>query len=353
MELKLLQATFGDAIHLRFKDRERSFRNILIDGGTQDTYIFKNSKGKMEYGALKLLVEQIRERDEYIDLLILTHVDDDHIGGVLKWFQQDTEAKNLVKKVWFNSGKLISEYFEKAESTENLLEFWNEDSLNTSIKQGATFEAYIEEHAIWDRRLLKSNDEIRLFGLTFTMLSPPCDKLKAFLSKWEKESPLLDTSGKTDYAKNLSDLIKNDTFKSDASISNGSSLAFMVTYEGKNLLFLGDAYAQPVIDSLKKMGYSSKKPLVVEYVKISHHGSKGNTSSTLLNMIQSENYLISTDSSVHGLPDKLCLARIIKNRKKVNLHFNYPALADEIFNEQDYIDFPNFTVCDAQNAIKI
>jgi beta-lactamase superfamily II metal-dependent hydrolase len=117
-------------------------------------------------------------------------------------------------------------------------------------------------------------------------------------------------------------------------------------------LFTGDALPQPIIDSLKKFGYTTKKPLEADFVKLSHHGSKKNTNSTLLNLIKSENFLISTDSDVHGLPDKRCLARVIKGRKKVNLYFNYPELATQLFSEQDLAEFPYIRLLSAQEPIK-
>ena len=98
MKIQLLQANYGDAIHLRVRENRNQYRNILIDGGTKDTWTFKNKNNKTEDGALKKFIKQIRDKKEFIDLLILTHIDDDHIGGVLKWFEDDGQAKDLVKK---------------------------------------------------------------------------------------------------------------------------------------------------------------------------------------------------------------------------------------------------------------
>jgi len=56
------------------------------------TYVQKGKNGKPEYGELKDAIDAIREKDEKIDLLVLTHVDDDHIGGVLKWFEKEKDA---------------------------------------------------------------------------------------------------------------------------------------------------------------------------------------------------------------------------------------------------------------------
>lgn len=47
---RLLQASNGDAIHLRTKVEKGRFYNILIDGGIGETYSHKNKKGKTEDG---------------------------------------------------------------------------------------------------------------------------------------------------------------------------------------------------------------------------------------------------------------------------------------------------------------
>ncbi|BES62692.1 ComEC/Rec2 family competence protein [Dysgonomonas capnocytophagoides] len=353
MKFKLLQANNGDAIHLRIKDGEGIFHNVLIDGGTPETYSYKNKKGKAEDGELKQLIEHIKNQNEFIDLLILTHVDDDHIGGILNWFEQDENAKDLVKKVWFNSGRLIFEYFQQVEIEENLLKIKNTSSSNTTIAQGVIFEDFIEQNKIWDRRIIKSGDEFNIFGLKFTILSPSNDKLRSLLCKWEKECPISETSRTSDYSLSLSDLINTDSFKEDDSIHNGSSIAFIVEKQNKNILFLGDAHPQTIVDSLVSLGYSSENPLKVDFVKISHHGSKANTNVELLELIQTNNFLISSNGSRHKLPDKRCLARIIKNKKQVNLYFNYPELALNIFTKQEFSDFSNFSIVGDLEYIKI
>lgn len=353
MIFKLLRANNGDSIHLRTKDEKGRFCNILIDGGTRETHSYKNKKGKTEHGELKQLIEHIKSQNEFIDLLILTHVDDDHIGGILKWFEQDADAKDLVKRVWFNSGRLIFEHFQQKEIEENLLKIRDTSSSDTSIAQGVTFEDFIEENNIWDRRIIKNGDEFNLFGLKFTILSPSNDKLQSLLCKWEKEYPILNTSRTSDYSLSLSDLIKSDYFKEDDSIHNGSAIAFVVEKQGKSVLFLSDAHPQTIIDSLVSLGYSPENPLKVDFVKLSHHGSKSNTCIELLNLIQSENFIISSNGSKHKLPDKRCLARIIKSKEQVTLHFNYPELSSNIFIWQDFKDYPNFLIVEAIEYIKI
>lgn len=353
MIFRLLNANEGDAIHLRVKDEKGGLYNILIDGGPAGTYSYKNKKGKTEYGELKQLIELIKNQNEFIDLLVLTHVDEDHIGGILRWFEQDADAKELVKRVWFNSGRLISEYFQQKEFEENLLKIINTSCRNTGISQGVTFEDFIEENKIWDRRIIKSGDEFNLFGLKFTILSPSDNKLQSLLCKWEKESPISETSRTSDYSFSLSDLINSDHFKEDDSIHNGSSIAFMVEKQDKNILFLGDAHPRTIIDSLESLGYSPENPLKVNFVKTSHHGSKANTSIELLELIQTNNFLLSSNGDKHKLPDKRCLARIIKSKKEVKFYFNSPEIASEMFTRKDFLDYPNFTIVNAIEYIEI
>ena len=353
MELHLLQANYGDAIHLRVSDEEGIFRNILIDGGTKNTYTYLDRDKKKQDGALKKLVKQIREKNEFIDLLIITHIDDDHIGGILQWFADDNKALDLVKKVLFNSGNTIARHFNKKPNAANDLTIQNKDSLNTSIQQGVDFEKFIKDRGIWDEQLVKSGDVIELFGLKFTILSPSENLLSKLLDAWKEKAPVLDTAGQSDYSIPLTDLIANDSFKADKSVPNGSSIAFVVENQKNRLVFAGDALAAPIVDSLKNLGFTTKKPLEAAFVKLSHHGSKGNTNNALLDLVKSENFLVSTDSALHGLPDKRCLARVINKKKKVNLYFNYPELAEKIFSKNDLATFPQVSICSAIEPILI
>lgn len=343
MKIKFLKAFNGDSILISFKDGEKS-RNILIDGGMPATYLQKDKKGKIEYGELKEIVNLIREHNELIDLLILTHVDDDHIGGILKWFENDNAAHELIGKVWFNSGRLISEYFNQEEIKENLIKFNPTETTNTSIGQGVKFEDYIERKCIWDRRLVSALQYFEYFGIRFKILSPSPDKLKYLLKKWEKESPeSIDTSGeKNDYGLTLSEHIGKDKFMEDTSEHNGSAIAFIITINEANFVFLADAQPTVVSNSLKEFGYTKEKPLKASFVKISHHGSKANNNLEMLELIETKKYVICTNGDKHSHPNKQFLARLASLNDNCEVYFNYPEQIEKIFSEIDYNDFPNF-----------
>jgi hypothetical protein len=229
MNIKFLKAFNGDSIWISYLDKDTP-RNILIYGGMPANYVQKAKNGKLEYGELKEAVDKIRENKEKIDLLVLTHVDDDHIGGILKWFENDEDAHKLINKVWFNSGRLISEYFNEEENKENLLTIYPEETTLTSIGQGVKFEDYIEKKRIWDRRIVIAKEYFEYLDIKFKILSPSPDKLKLLLGKWEKEKPeSLDTSAdKNDYEITLTEHIAKDKFREDTAIHNGSSIAFII-----------------------------------------------------------------------------------------------------------------------------
>lgn len=91
--------------------------------------------GSGKYGDLHKTVEEIKDRKEKIDLLILTHIDGDHIGGLKKWFEMDKNAFDIISKVWFNAGKTIANHFNQEENTELIETLDIFERTQTSIPQ--------------------------------------------------------------------------------------------------------------------------------------------------------------------------------------------------------------------------
>ncbi|QUM90561.1 MBL fold metallo-hydrolase [Moritella sp. 36] len=333
LELKILQAEHGDciAISLEYKGE---YKNILIDGGPSRTFEVQHIPRP-----LKIFLNEVKAKNQKIDLLVLTHVDDDHIGGLLAGFNKSGYLTELTEEVWFNSGQLIFKYFDKPIDASNVVMLKNSTGTNTSIGQGIKLEDHLIGKNIWSHSLIKTGDKFERFGCKFKILSPSIVNLQKLLVKWEKKRKIPNTAGaKKDYTESLEELLIEDQFIEDKSIHNGSSLAFIFESEGLSLLLLGDAHPTVVIDSLIALGYSKHNPLKVDYVKISHHGSKANTNDELLTLIACNNFIISTNGNHHGLPNKKTLARIINHFPSANLMFNYPDLINKIFNKQELSD---------------
>lgn len=130
MVIEILQAGTGDSIWV-----SHNKKNIVIDGG-KSTAAIRAKYSKMP-------------QDEIIDLLVVTHIDSDHIAGIIalvKHMKEIGETHRL-KQVWFNFPKKeeTDEYSvgEGNELTSLLLEidglFWNN---NTSELLGSTIEIW-------------------------------------------------------------------------------------------------------------------------------------------------------------------------------------------------------------------
>lgn len=342
MKIKFLQAFNGDSIWISFIENDMP-RNILIDGGIGNTYkSTTNVKGDFYR-----VIEKIREYGQFIDLLVLTHFDDDHIGGILRWLNKDKEASKLIKKVWFNSGKEIAKRFESDESKDLDIEIIEGvDDFHTSPAQGIKFEKYLRDNDLWDGTIIEQGSKPNLFGLKFKILSPNSEKLDKLLKLYETQMDYFTSGGEYDFQISLKDFIDEESqpgfkFKEDTSVANGSSIAFIMEYEDKSFLFLADAHPSVVIEGLNKFGYNKDNPLNLELMKISHHGSMYNTNKELLKIIKTSNYLISSNATKHGLPNKRTIARIINYNPNAFIYFNYD-LKDAIFSEQDWKDYTNF-----------
>lgn len=342
VKIKLLKAGNGDSLLLSFNDGSTN-RNILIDGGVEQTYYSVNTNIE---GDLLSEIKSIRKKNQFIDLLVLTHIDNDHICGLLKWFELDDKAHELVKNVWFNSGKLIATYLNEPENEVLRVGLKIFSDTQTGVHEAIDFENYLIKNKIWDQKIIIEGQQLDKYGVKIQILSPSEAQLKKLLKEYkEKTGDLAYTAGKEkDWNKNLKDFIEEENksefkFNQDTSVKNGSSISFILTLGSKRFLFLADSHPKNILTQLKALGYSKEKPLEVEVMKVSHHGSKANTNKELLEVIKTENYIISTDSSGHNHPDKRTLARILNVNPNAIFHFNYEHVRNDIFSKQDRQDF--------------
>jgi metal-dependent hydrolase (beta-lactamase superfamily II) len=90
IDIKMFKAENGDSFLLKFDNGQ----NILIDMGTHITY-----KSEIKDELLKL-----NNVNHKIDLLVVSHIDNDHIGGVIE-FIKDNKKHQIIKvdEVWHNS----------------------------------------------------------------------------------------------------------------------------------------------------------------------------------------------------------------------------------------------------------
>lgn len=319
--IRLLEASYGDAILVSHSSETCSF-NILIDGGPTKT--FGVSVGGRRHGPLRKALDELKDRGQHIDLVILTHIDSDHIRGLIKAFKVEGYLSTLAKRVWLNASSNISTYFSQPEIRENSIPFSTGEGPETSVREGQTFEQALSMLHCWRREVIVAGQVIDEGPFKFTILSPSHQNLEKLHCIWPDESLSAETSGETnDYHLSLTELLETDSFTEDNAPANGSSIAFILEIEDKKVLFLADAYASTIVTALAELGYTKENKLIVDYVKVSHHGSHFNTSVEMLELIECRSFLISTDGTRHAHPHKRTLARILSAHSDNIIYFNY------------------------------
>ena len=91
------------------------------------------------------------------------------------------------------------------------------------------------------------------------------------------------------------------------------------------MLHLGDSFPNVVLEQWDLL-YPGRSRSVLDLVKVSHHGSRNNTSPALVERIAGRNYIISTDGSKHAHPNIESLLWIADQCEEGSLLlFNYPS----------------------------
>ena len=322
MDVKFFQAECGDAACIRFLGNDNKYHNIFIDSGYERTFRH----------ALENEIQNIVGNDEAIDLWIISHIHDDHIGGVIKYIDavKDGEYIDVVNQYLYNPPRVYD--FEK--SMKNISEF-------VSIGQGDILYEYLKSNnKLLDYDVTNSVQSIELCGLKLTILSPTANKLGSLRSKYpldsnkslerEEDEEISEavTPKQNDYRTLINDF-DLDRWKEDSSVENGSSISVLAEFNNNKILWLADSHPSDIVSSLKKLGFNQDNKIACDWVKVTHHGSKGNNSDALYNLIDCNNFLFSVNGeNKHNLPSKECIARILRNKQrkknsKYNFHFTY------------------------------
>lgn len=310
---------------------------LIKNDGTQ--YAIMVDCGKYTQ-AIKEYVRDVLHN--HINLLIATHIDGDHILGLTKMLNNHEGL--LVDNIWYNSYRRtnIKARIELNEQQKKILEQIKQalpvefDAINyreISNTQGKSLaKAILEKEALYrvwrtDYITDQTKDFILPNGFGKIVLLGP--KQEALLAIEEKFKNTFDEyfmqiwNESIDCGEELQELlirlidslqnrIKKATVASikepihnaafvrnaakdetlDDSDTNYSSIAFMLECNGHKIAMLGDAFASTIEDTIVKKYSDDEKPIACEAIKVSHHGSNGNNSKTLCNLISSHRYFI-------------------------------------------------------------
>ena len=324
LRIDMLPARHGDCLWVEYGMGDKVNR-ILIDGGPVSTFEF-----------IRQRVDDMPQGDKVFELVVLSHVDADHVEGLVRLFAEKP-LPFKVRQVWFNGWRQMK----KAHGLLGALQ----GEFLSALLVGRAPRAWDPDGAPW---VVRGQGKLPCFalpgGMKLTLLSPNTKSLNTMAKAWEKSviqaglepgnleaawkalakrKQFVPKQGLLGTTPNLDELLKAQ-FMEDQAAPNGSSIAFLAEYAGKSALFLADAHPDIICESLPRLcAERGVTQLAVDAVKVAHHGSKNNTSQEMLTLIRSPAYLISTNGDIFEHPDAECIALILKYGKPGRLYFNY------------------------------
>jgi len=317
MEIQFLQAEYGDANIIKTKAGDKPY-TIVVDGGPEST--------------AEEISRQLQAL-EHIDLMVLTHFDEDHIMGLIKYVERYKGQPLPVDKFWCNCAQNIDlppepdisdagyenantlAAFLRAQQQLNPSFEWREDiQIGTSLQDG-------------DLR-------IDVISPSPEILSTLKEEYNDYISKHpqiDEEEDDLDIASyrvETDAKTSIEDLSKTDTPRS-VNLWNKASIAFLLRAEGKQVLLTGDADAEVMAKGLESI-VGIELPVDIDLMKAAHHGSRNNVSKRFLSLIRCHNFAFTTNGGTRNWyhPDRKTMALMVNssNRDKqqaVHFFFNY------------------------------
>ena len=347
--LDVRRARKGDCLILHYGSKTDPGL-MLIDGGPSSVYKphlkprlaeIRKARGLAENGSLP------------VDLLMVSHIDDDHIKGVLDLTKELIEAKTAqqplpvkIKGVWHNTfddiignnPKELTAAVTAQFGTASLsgdgeeVEGLDPDAAKVlaSVSQG--FRLRDDTRALklrinpeFSGKLVLAKEKGKKVdmgkGLKFTVVGPMNGEVVAlqkqhdtFLKKKEKEKGALAAF-------------------TDSSVANLSSVVVLAEVGKKRMLLTGDARGDKVLEGLELVGLlkkDGKSKIHVDVLKGPHHGSNRNVEKIFFDRITADHYVFSGNGE-HGNPERETLEMLLAARGDAadyTVHLTYPI--DEI-----------------------
>ena len=358
LKIKLIPAEYGESIWISVGENVQY--NILIDGGLGKTY--------QKY--LKPEIKHIKEINQKINLLVCTHIDNDHIGGLISALKETNS--DLIENIWYNGflqmidSKFSSQNENKYTDRDNKIldaiisqGLITDEEQEVGINEGMSFGVLVEEKGIplnvatggqaICTGQIKNRYEI-MKNIFITVLGPFPKDIAEVEEYWKKDMisrnymfrvsdkiKLMETfeyqlerikaaymsekykiSGNEDLTKYIGKLTECDD-----SVVNRSSISFILEYANRKYLFLGDSVINKMMLDQIESEVGTKYRFSA--IKLPHHGSRYNITHDFISRYTAEEYYCLTNSAKYGHPDLEALATVLcEDVHFKKLVFNYP-----------------------------
>lgn len=356
--LDVRRAKKGDCLLLHYGTKKDPGL-MLIDGGPSQVY----------KPHLKPRLEELRKARGLaanvslpVDLLMVSHIDDDHIKGILELTKELLEAKAAkqplavkINGIWHNTfddiignnpaeltAAVTAQFGPASLAGEPDVEGLNPDAAKVlaSVAQGFrlrddTKGLKLRLNPEFAGKLViakKKGKKIDMKkGLKFTVVGPLFDEITAlqkdhdtFLKKKGKEKGAAGTLAAF----------------TDTSVANLSSVVVLAEVGKKRMLLTGDARGDKVLAGLELVGLlkdDGESTIHVDILKGPHHGSNRNVERIFFKRVTADHYVFSGNGE-HGNPERETLEMLLAERgdEDYTVHLTYPIDEIDVEREKDW-----------------
>ena len=366
--VKTFKSDTGDCIFFILKEEDVQF-SVMIDCGAYDEPI-------------KNFVHDVLHRK--LDLLIVTHVDNDHILGieemlrnekrlkigriVFNCYQRSQDGKNVIKfteaqkqrveQIQSELGMVYRDIVENDVSAQEsvrglspiilsrptLKEKWGRDYTVAEERCDIDLEEFgvikfVSPHTTDLEKLDRKFKELlcsELFVDGVNIKSNKKENIYEMLLRYasmddagDEEETEKDAAGENEeLSEKLEAAVDYPVKEKNISDENKASLAFVWEKDAHRVLFMGDARPGRIVEGLLRIYPCGPFPLTFDAIQVSHHGSHYNTTVDLMRLIDSEHYFV-TGGGTEERPSIEAMGRIIcralpQGIEKRVIHVNYP-----------------------------
>jgi hypothetical protein len=316
IRLEVLPARQGDCLLVEcLRDGAPPWR-MLVDGGPPDTWP---------------LLEARLAPDPRIDVAVITHIDSDHIGGMIPYLQSPLARQ--AGDVWFNGRPHLPGLgtTRSVAQGESVVAALSGNGSGTTPGSAFPWNAAFGGGAIDTGAEAGFLEQVVPGGPRITVLSPTTKRLTALSSLWAtalddaRRGPSEDLG--PDAPAPLTDLepLADMATPRDGSVPNGASIALLVEHRGASLVLGADAYGNVLGAGLKGVAAArGLDSLRVDAFKLPHHGSKGNVLKALVEAAPARHYVVSSNGDLFHHPDDQAVARVLLHAPSTpTVWFNY------------------------------
>lgn len=309
--LHAINAFFGDALLLEYGTTANPLF-LLVDGGPPKTWSLH----------LEAVLRQVKQRGCDLELVMLSHVDNDHVIGLVDYFaelQAGTAGLPAAKALWHNS---FNDALDPGGALEDRFQ-----NMMTGVRAQAMGSAAIAVNGITE------GNSLRLKALALGVPINPGTAgglitVDSAGAPWQSDDLTLQVVGPTQA--NL-DSLRGEWKKwldehegdvdpyvmanADRSLPNLSSIMVLAEANGKRVLLTGDGRSDHLLDGLGQAGLlDAQGALHVDVLKLAHHGSDRNVTKTFFRKVTANVYVASADGT-NDNPDLATLIWIVEAAK--------------------------------------